>query len=114
MLVAYRLLVQVGIGDDDMRVFDLVDHVLADIGDDNFPARGWICDSLLGALELFLWQFVLCCGRTRFLGSLFVDSFVASPLVPIQVFDELFDSGDGVVPRVVATRGMLLLLLLVL
>lgn len=83
MFVAYRFLVQVGIGDDDMGVFDLVDHVLADIGDDNFSARSWICDSLLGALELFLWQFTLCCGRPLLLGSLLINSFVADSLVPI-------------------------------
>lgn len=81
MFVAYRFLVQVGIWNDDMGIFDLVDHVLADIGDDNFPACGWICDSLLGALELFLWQFVLRCGLPLLLDSLLIDSFVAGSLV---------------------------------
>jgi hypothetical protein len=107
--VCYRFLVEIGVGDDDMGIFHLVDHVLADIGDDDFATCGGICYPLL-ALELLVWQFALRCGRSLLMDRLVVDSLVTGSLVLVQVFDKLPDSRDGIVSRVVAARGMLLLL----
>ena len=94
-----------------MGILHFTNHFLIDISDHHLPARRRVCDPLLSTLKLFLRLLGLSRALLLSLGLLLLDPLVAGLFVFVQVVDELPHSRDGVVPRVVSARGMLLLLL---
>lgn len=103
-----------------MRVFNLVDHVRTDIGNDDLSAGRGVGDCLLCAfnssfldlvvLDAFLGRRSRSC-RCLSLGrgsSSGVNRSISVLLVLVEVFDKLPHGRDRVVARVMAAGGLLL------
>lgn len=118
-----------------MGILDLIDHVLAHVGNDDLAASRGVGNGLLGALNGPLLHLVVlnaildgclwrCCrrllagtGRRRWCCSALclcslsalVNLLVSALLVLVEVLHKLPHSRDWVVPGVVAARAVLLL-----
>ena len=103
------LFAQVGVWHRDLRVIDRLQVFLADVLDLHLLAGNWIGDifDVLGRLGILLVRLdglVLCLSLS--LCSL-ICSGISLLLVLVEVGNKGLDVGDLVLPTVVATRGML-------
>jgi len=111
------LVIQILVLDTYMRILHLFDHILVDIFNDNLPSSSRIGDLLLGALDSSFGGFMrnrisagLLCSLSLSSGLL-VQLSIAFTFVLIQILEEFLHGRDRVGTRVMATGGMLLLLL---